>query len=73
MAAHPPRFVDREDEVRALRRIVERRRPALILPYGRRRVGKTYLLDHAWESRRVFYYLTADSPAALRPATPATE
>lgn len=65
MAALPPRFIDREDEVRALRQIVARHRPALILLYGRRRVGKTYLLDHAWEGQRVFYYLAADSPATL--------
>ncbi|HCF99376.1 MAG TPA: hypothetical protein DEV93_02395 [Chloroflexi bacterium] len=65
MPPNPPRFVDREEELRTLRGIVERRRPSLLLLYGRRRVGKTYLLDHAWDGRRVFYYLAADSPARL--------
>jgi AAA+ ATPase superfamily predicted ATPase len=33
--------------------------------YGRRQVGKTFLLSHAWPDRRVFYFLAADSTADL--------
>lgn len=65
MSAGSDRFIDRAEEVRNLRRIVQRQRPALILVYGRRRVGKTYLLDHAWTGQRIFYFLAADSSALL--------
>jgi len=41
------RFVDRERELAELRALADRGEPALALLYGRRRVGKTYLLDHA--------------------------
>lgn len=55
-------LIDRTAEVAALRALAKRRKPALALLYGRRRVGKTYLLDHAWpKSQRVFYFLAADT------------
>lgn len=56
-------FVDRERELRELRALVERREPALALLYGRRRVGKTYLLDHAWQGQRSFYFLAGETTA----------
>lgn len=58
-------LVDREPEVEALRRLANREGPALALLYGRRRVGKTFLLDHVWRDDRVFYYLAADSTPGL--------
>lgn len=67
--AHPndpsPHFVNREPELAALRQLAERGQPALAVLYGRRRVGKTYLLDHAWPGQRVFYFLAADVTPAL--------
>lgn len=65
MEAGGSRFVDRTAELAALRDIAGRDRPALLLVYGRRRVGKTYLLDYAWQDRRVFYYLAANATAEL--------
>jgi AAA+ ATPase superfamily predicted ATPase len=59
-----PVFVDRAAEVAELRALAARRRPALAILYGRRRVGKTYLLRHAWRDQRLFYFLAADLPAA---------
>ncbi len=58
-------FVDRAAELVALRDIAGRDGPALLLIYGRRRVGKTYLLDYAWRGQRVFYYLAANATAEL--------
>lgn len=56
------KLIDRAAEVAALRGLVKRRKPALALLYGRRRVGKTFLLDNAWpRSQRVFYFLAADT------------
>jgi uncharacterized protein len=59
------RFVNRERELAELRWLADSERPALVLLYGRRRVGKTYLLDQAWEGRRVFYFLAADTTPEL--------
>jgi len=60
-----PDLVDRTVELRELRELVARREPALALLYGRRRVGKTYLLDHAFEGTRFFYFLAGDSTPEL--------
>ncbi len=59
------RLVDRATELRELRALADRGEPALALLYGRRRVGKTFLLDHAWAGRRHFYFLAADTTAEL--------
>lgn len=63
----PPRdvLVDRESEAEALRRLAREEGPSLALLYGRRRVGKTFLLDHLWRGERVFYYLAADSTPGM--------
>lgn len=63
--ALPPALVDRKAELVELHRLADRREPVLALLYGRRRVGKTYLLDHAWRGRRHFYFLAADTTAEL--------
>lgn len=56
------KLIDRITEVAELRALAKRRKPALALLYGRRRVGKTFLLDNAWpKSQRVFYFLAADT------------
>lgn len=60
-------FVDREIELRELRELSERA-PALALLYGRRRLGKTFLLDHAWRDRRRFYFLAADTMSEMNRA-----
>ncbi|MGH7718687.1 MAG: AAA family ATPase, partial [Gemmatimonadaceae bacterium] len=59
------RFIDRQRELGELQQLVERREPVLALLYGRRRVGKTYLLDNAWPGRRVFYFLAGDTTSEL--------
>jgi AAA+ ATPase superfamily predicted ATPase len=58
-------LVDRERELDALQRLAKRDQPALALVYGRRRVGKTFLLDRAWPDREPFYFLAANSTAEL--------
>lgn len=56
-----PRFVDREVELAELRGLARQPGPRLALLYGRRRIGKTFLLDHAWEEDHRFYFLAADT------------
>jgi AAA+ ATPase superfamily predicted ATPase len=62
------RFIDREAEVAELHRLADRAVPTIALIYGRRRVGKTYLLEHAFADRRVFYFVAAEITAELNRA-----
>lgn len=60
-------LVDREQERQELRALLERGMPVLALLYGRRRVGKTYLLTHTWPAERTFYWTaSATTPAQNR-------
>jgi uncharacterized protein len=49
-------FVGRKREVAALARLFGARQPALIVVYGRRRVGKSTLLRHATRRASAIYY-----------------
>lgn len=49
-------LVDRSREVSELRTLLASGAPKLGLLTGRRRVGKTFLLTHAWEDERVFLF-----------------
>lgn len=52
-------MIDRENETRELRRLLERGTPQLALLYGRRRVGKTFLLTNTWPPEQTFYFTAA--------------
>lgn len=54
-------FIDRQRERAGLDRLVEREGAHLAVLYGRRRIGKTYLLQHLRRDRETFYYLAADT------------
>jgi len=58
-------LIDRKRELEELRGLPERRRPCLGIIYGRRQVGKTFLLARAWPDARAFYFLAADSTPDL--------
>lgn len=58
-------LIDREAEVRELRALLRAPGPRLALLYGRRRVGKTFLLNRVWPGRRTFYYTAADTTQTL--------
>jgi AAA+ ATPase superfamily predicted ATPase len=61
------KLIDRERERDGLLELANRRRPAMALLYGRRRVGKTFLLSHVFRERRHFYFLAAETtPEANR-------
>lgn len=49
-------FIGREDEIRALRRELDRKRPSVAIVRGRRRVGKSRLLIEATRGRPTIYY-----------------
>ena len=49
-------IVGRRDEMRELERYHDSGRPELVIVYGRRRVGKTYLVREYFENKFAFYY-----------------
>ncbi|MFW6053466.1 MAG: AAA family ATPase, partial [Persicimonas sp.] len=62
-------FVNREYELERLRELATDDRRHLALIYGRRRIGKTYLLTHAWEDTAALYFTaSATSPEINRRA-----
>ena len=60
-------LIDRETEADELRALADSGERRLALLYGRRRVGKTYLLTNLWETERAFYFTaSATSPEINR-------
>ncbi len=58
-------FVGRVRELETLRGAADRKSAALVLVSGRRRIGKTYLLQRFVEDRRaIFYHATRQAPSA---------
>ena len=49
-------LIDRDDEIASLRGLIRRPGASLALITGRRRVGKTFLLDHAWPASSTFLF-----------------
>ena len=58
-------LIDREREQEALRELMERPGPSMAVLSGRRRVGKTFLLQHAFPPRRLFHFTAADATPEL--------
>ena len=61
----PHRLIDRETELRELRSLADAGEPRLALLTGRRRVGKTFLLQSAWTDERAFFFTAARTSPAL--------
>jgi len=49
-------IVGREDEIRSIEKYYYSGRPELVIIYGRRRVGKTYLIREIFENNFSFYF-----------------
>lgn len=58
-------LIDREREQEALRELLERHGPTMAVLYGRRRVGKTFLLQHAFPPGRLFHFTASDATPEL--------
>jgi len=54
---HNVELIDREEETAFLEEAYEQNKSQLIVLYGRRRVGKTYLLQHFMKGKKHAYYL----------------
>jgi len=57
-------FIDREGELAYLNRLYAKKGKQLVILYGRRRVGKTELINHFSEGRKAIYFL-ADKRGTL--------
>jgi AAA+ ATPase superfamily predicted ATPase len=55
------RFINRDSELTELRDLTSQPGPSMALLYGRRRVGKTFLLDRVWDEDQRFYFLFGDT------------
>lgn len=58
-------LIDRENEARLLRRLSDSGQSAIALVYGRRRVGKTFLLKSLWPADRMLYFTATDAGSAV--------
>ncbi|HXC24994.1 MAG TPA: ATP-binding protein [Gemmatimonadaceae bacterium] len=58
-------LVDRERECNDLRTLLQKPGPSMAVLYGRRRVGKTFLLQHVWPRERTFHFTAADATPEL--------
>ena len=61
----PYHLIDRETELRELRALADAGEPRLALLTGRRRVGKTFLLQSAWDDERAFFFTAARTSPEL--------
>ena len=57
-------MIDRQEETLRLQELLRDGAPRMALLYGRRRVGKTYLLNHAWPRDEVFYFTASETTEA---------
>ncbi len=62
------RFIDREDELRVLEEAYSSNKAELIIIYGRRRIGKTFLLSFFAKTRKAIYLIVnySEREPALR-------
>ena len=58
-------MVGRKEEIRTLDEVMSRREGQLVAVYGRRRVGKTYLIRQYFKDKFTFYH-TGESGVGLR-------
>ena len=61
-----PKFIDRESEMRTLTSEYNRDGSALVILYGRRRVGKTFLVEHFFGSDFAFRRIGRNIPEMIR-------
>src|SRR5580693_9322055 len=60
-----PPIVDREREQQELRMLAKQPGHSMAVLYGRRRVGKTFLLQHVFPGDRTFHFTADDSTPGL--------
>ncbi len=69
----PNLLIDREEESERLLDLADSGMAKLALIYGRRRIGKTYLLTNLWPEVRVFYFVASATGPEINRRTLITE
>ncbi|AFL95182.1 putative ATPase (AAA+ superfamily) 6 [Thermococcus cleftensis] len=59
------KFIDRDDELKALEGLYSQGKAQFVLIYGRRRIGKTELVKRFIEGKKSFYFLARKEPMEL--------
>ena len=59
------KFIDRESEMKTLENEYTRSGSALVILYGRRRVGKTSLISEFIKDKNALFVLASEEPEAL--------
>lgn len=67
------KIIDRLDAITRLRALADSGGHRLALVYGRRRVGKTYLLTNLWPRDRAFYFVASATGSEINRRTLITE
>lgn len=62
------RFIDREEELETLESEYRRKGSAMVVLYGRRRVGKTTLLSKFIENRKALFFLASEESEGINRA-----
>ena len=62
------RFVDREQEMATLQSEYDRDGSALVVLYGRRRVGKTTLISEFIKNKKALFFLASEESESQKPA-----
>lgn len=52
------KILARENEIKVLKDIYNSKFPEFLAVYGRRRVGKTYLIKNFFENKGIFFHIT---------------
>lgn len=59
------KIIGRKKEQIILKKILETQEPAFLAVYGRRRIGKTYLIKNYFKDKGIFFHLTGIQDATL--------
>jgi len=59
------KIIGRKKEQETLRKVLDSKDPSFLAVYGRRRIGKTFLIKNFFKDKGVFFHLTGIQDAAL--------
>ena len=61
-------IIGRDKELQELQEIYESDEPQFLAVYGRRRIGKTYLISEFFKNKGVYFEITGMKEGGLRPS-----
>ncbi|OGT50249.1 MAG: hypothetical protein A3F17_04480 [Gammaproteobacteria bacterium RIFCSPHIGHO2_12_FULL_41_15] len=61
-----PYVVDRNTEIVIFEQLLQSKKAEFVAVYGRRRIGKTYLINHCFQNRGLYFEVTGSKKASLQ-------